>query len=133
MIKVGLILSFVAMIITTDIPAESPHHLIGVWYDQSGLFHRAYDIDSDGIPDFETVRRYSVFQFYDGGIEIVEPYIERFPFIYYVDIDKDGFYSMREMFLDVESDGINGNEVSLQNLDIRPQIMEQELSKWRLI
>ncbi len=133
MVKAGLILSFVAMFITSEIPAENSFHLIGSWYDQTGLFHKVYDIDSDGIPDFETVRKYSVLQFYDGGIEIVEPYLDRFPFIYYVDTDKDGFYSLREMFIDVESDGINGNEVSLENTDIKPQILEQELSKWRMI
>ncbi|HLF86763.1 MAG TPA: hypothetical protein VI584_06760 [Nitrospiria bacterium] len=93
------------------IPAEDPNTFIGMWLDPVGLMHHAYDLDGDGKIELETVRRKTIFLLMpENTVLFTPPRWEEKPFIYYVDIDKNGRYEEDEMFLDRESDGINGNE-----------------------
>lgn len=95
----------------TPIPAEDPGAFRGMWFDSVGLMHHLYDLDRDGRIDLETVRRQTIFLLLpDNTVLFVAPYWEEFPFIYYADFNRNGKYEEEEMFLDRESDGINGNE-----------------------
>lgn len=103
---------------TGGIPEEVAELLIGMWVDPAGLRHYLYDLDGDGKADFETIRRQTIFILLPDNTVLINrdesgspcPYWERYPFIYYVDLNRNGKYEKEEMFLDRESDGINGNE-----------------------
>ncbi len=95
----------------TPIPAEDPGAFIGMWLDPVGLMHHIYDMDGDGKIELETVRRQTIFLLLpDNTVLFTPPRWEENPFIYYVDFNMNGKYEEDEMFLDRESDGINGNE-----------------------
>ena len=103
------------------IPDEDVKCVKQVWMDSAGIMHISYDLDRDGVSEFEALRRKTIFKLLEDQTVVIirdsfgnpEPRWERFPFIYYVDINRNGVYDSDEMFLDRESDGINGNEVYL--------------------
>lgn len=106
-----LVLIWVGIPQAYPIPTENPTSFIGMWIDPVGLMHHIYDLDGDGIIELETVRRQTIFLLLpDNTVLFTPPRWEGNPFIYYVDFNKNGRYEKEEMFLDRESDGINGNE-----------------------
>ncbi len=90
-----------------------------LWVDSIGLIHRILTVDNgEEKIRIETVRRWTVFEeLPDRRVRIhLVPFLEKHPFIYYVDINHNGRYEKDEMFLDRFSDGINGNEEYLEYL-----------------
>lgn len=102
-----LVVLLLSLCLSVDPPGEA------TWMDSAGLVHQRLTIPSlRGRIRLEIVRRWTIFEEKeDGQIVIHEaPFLERHPFIYYVDADMSGTYEREEMFLDKEADGINCNE-----------------------
>lgn len=115
LIMTGILLLLFAMW-TFAMPPERKEERIDVFIDTAELLHFCYDTNGDGKIDFEVVRRQTIFIVNpDKTITFAEkPFWERYPFIYYYDVNGNGTYEKDEMFLDKESDGINGNEIPLE-------------------
>jgi len=93
-------------------PDEFDRREVDAYYDwRSNLFFRVFKMTSqEGKPDFMTARRTYKVSVNQYGYEVAITFSH--PLFYWVDVNGDGEFepSKGEMWIDIEEDGVNGNE-----------------------
>lgn len=91
----------------------------------SNMYIKDYDINKDGKID---VREWYGFQGKKNKNKL-EMVIDKNPLLYGFDLDGDGEFTLDEMLIDTNKDGLNGNEKNLYN-ELLPKEDQKENRKW---
>jgi len=93
-------------------PDEFDRREVDAYYDwRNNMFFRVFKMTSlEGKPDFMTARRTYKVSVNQYGYEVAVTFSH--PLFYWVDVNGDGEFepSKGEMWIDIEEDGVNGNE-----------------------
>ena len=93
-------------------PDEFDRREVNAYYDwRNNMFFRVFKLaDQESKPDFMTARRTYKVSVNQYGYEVAITFAH--PLFYWVDLDGNGEFepSKDEMWIDVEEDGVNGNE-----------------------
>jgi hypothetical protein len=93
-------------------PDEFDRREVDAYYDwRNNMFFRVFKLASqESRPDFMTARRTYKVSVNQYGHEVAVTFAQ--PLFYWVDLDGNGEFEpgMGEMWIDVEEDGVNGNE-----------------------
>jgi len=90
------------------------------YIDDGDNFVRKYDINSDGKVDFVLGYYYFKVKDPEGYLKLE---LEKYPVFYYFDFNQDGVFSNDEKIIDLKRDGINDNEITGEEAELK---MEQE-------
>jgi len=93
-------------------PDEFDRREVNAYYDwRNNMFFRVFKLaDQESKPDFMTARRTYKVSVNQYGYEVAITFAH--PLFYWVDLDGNGEFEpgKGEMWIDVEEDGVNGNE-----------------------
>jgi hypothetical protein len=93
-------------------PDEFDHQEVDAYYDwRNNLFFRVFHLSAtNGKPDFMTARRTYKVSSNEFGYEVAVTFAH--PLFYWLDRNGDGEFQpdQDEMWIDIEEDGVNGNE-----------------------
>lgn len=93
-------------------PDEFDHREVNAYYDwRNNMFFRVFKMtDVESKPDFMTARRTYKASVNQYGYEVAITFSQ--PLFYWVDLNGDGEFepARGEMWIDIEEDGVNGNE-----------------------
>jgi hypothetical protein len=101
-------------------PDEFDRREVEAYYDwRNNMFFRVFKLTSqEGKPDFMTARRTYKASVNQYGYEVAITFAH--PLFYWVDLNGNGEFepSQGEMWIDIEEDGINGNERLYDPMDL---------------
>jgi hypothetical protein len=101
-------------------PEEFDRREVDAYYDwRNNLFFRLFNLSSaEGKPNFMTARRTYKVSINQFGYEVAVTFAH--PLFYWLDRNGDGDFQpdQDEMWIDIEEDGINGNEKLYDPMDV---------------
>jgi len=100
---------FISLLLASNL-MSLPEPINKGYVPESNTIRYSYDLNNNGRVDY--IEDYALGIEYDGEVKLIK---NKYPIIYRFDLNQDGMFDIFETLIDINQDGLNGNEELLAN------------------